>query len=59
MPFVLFFLAEYGALVLMSTLTTVLFLGGYILPLVSLDTLGVLPALTLALKSCISIFAFV
>jgi NADH:ubiquinone oxidoreductase subunit H len=31
-PFVSFFLAEYGSILLMSIITTVLFLGGYNLP---------------------------
>lgn len=31
-PFVFFFLAEYGNVILMSSATTILFLGGYILP---------------------------
>jgi len=31
-PFVAYFLAEYSSIVLMSTLTAVFFLGGYVLP---------------------------
>ena len=30
--FVFFFLAEYGSIVLMSTLTAILFFGGYNIP---------------------------
>lgn len=31
-PFVMFFLAEYASIILMSTLYSILFLGGYLLP---------------------------
>jgi NADH-ubiquinone oxidoreductase chain 1 len=32
LPFAFFFLAEYGFILLMSTLTSILFLGGYLIP---------------------------
>jgi NADH-ubiquinone oxidoreductase chain 1 len=37
--FVFFFLAEYSNIILISTLTTILFLGGYLLPGISLEGL--------------------
>lgn len=33
LSFAMFFLAEYGAMILISTFTTILFLGGYLIPL--------------------------
>jgi NADH-ubiquinone oxidoreductase chain 1 len=38
-PFVSFFLAEYGSILLMSVLTAILFLGGYNIPSVPLNSL--------------------
>jgi NADH-quinone oxidoreductase subunit H len=39
MPFALFFLAEYANMILMSAMATLLFLGGWLSPLASLDFL--------------------
>lgn len=58
--FVFFFLAEYCSIVLMSTLTAVLFLGGYVMPeIIVNDTFINLQAIVLALKTCLFAFAFV
>jgi len=38
-PFVSFFLAEYGSILLMSVLTTILFLGGYHFPTIPFSSL--------------------
>jgi len=60
MPFVLFFLAEYSSIVLMSALTAVLFLGSYNIPEVFVnDTFINIQAIVLALKTCLICFAFV
>jgi NADH-ubiquinone oxidoreductase chain 1 len=60
MPFVLFFLAEYCSLVLMSALTATFFLGGYGAPeLLSHATPVSLEAAVLAAKTCLGAFAFV
>ena len=60
MPFVLFFLAEYSSIVLMSALTATLFLGGWGMPEVWCnDTVVSVASVVLALKTCISCFAFV
>ena len=58
--FVFFFLAEYCSIVLMSTLTAILFFGGYIMPeLLVNDTFINLQSIVLALKTCIFCFLFV
>ena len=58
--FVFFFLAEYCSIVLISTLTAILFLGGYLLPeLVVNDTFINLQSIVLALKTCLFCFGFV
>jgi len=58
--FVFFFLAEYCSIVLMSTLTAVLFLGGYVMPEVLVnDTFINLQSIVLALKTCLFCFIFV
>lgn len=60
MPFVLFFLAEYSSIVLMSSLTAVLFLGGYNMPELFInDSFINLQAVVLALKTCLIAFFFV
>lgn len=64
-PFVFFFLAEYSSIVLFSTLTGILFLGGYNLPyfinyLLSLEDIWInIPAFFLGIKTCIFCFFFV
>jgi NADH-ubiquinone oxidoreductase chain 1 len=58
--FVFFFLAEYCSIVLMSTLTAILFFGGYLMPEVFVnDTFINLQAIILALKTCLFCFTFV
>jgi NADH-ubiquinone oxidoreductase chain 1 len=58
--FVFFFLAEYCSIVLMSTLTAILFFGGYLMPeLVVNDSFINLQAIVLALKTCLFCFTFV
>ena len=42
MSFALFFLAEYSNIILMSALTVILFLGGW-LPIINLGILKILP----------------
>lgn len=64
--FVFFFLAEYASIVLMSALTSILFLGGYLLPFNSLIgpidnglLSGLLSGITLGVKTCMIIFGFI
>jgi NADH-ubiquinone oxidoreductase chain 1 len=65
--FVLFFLAEYGSIVLISSLCSVLFLGGYLLPFHSLimnhiDNIaleGLISGVTLGVKTCLLVFTFI
>ena len=60
MIFVFFFLAEYCSIVLMSTFTAILFLGGYITPEVFVnDSFINLQSIILALKTCFFCFLFV
>ena len=59
MTFALFFLAEYSHIILMSLITVLLFLGGWLPPLDILP-LTLLPAsFWLALKTALLIFAFI
>jgi NADH-ubiquinone oxidoreductase chain 1 len=68
-PFVFFFLSEYSSIVLFSTLTSILFLGGYNLPsfFFSLpyplneisNNLVMIPGLVLGIKTCLICFTFV
>lgn len=61
-PFVLFFLAEYGSIILMSTLVCILFLGGYLVPFVgSIEnpTFLSMEGLALGLKVCVILFIFI
>ena len=58
--FVFFFLGEYCSIVLMSSLTAILFLGGYNLPELFInDTFINLQRVILGLKTCIFCFLFV
>jgi NADH-quinone oxidoreductase subunit H len=59
MPFALFFLGEYANMILMCTLTSILFLGGW-LPIIDIPMFEVLPGqFWLFLKVSILIFVFV
>jgi NADH-ubiquinone oxidoreductase chain 1 len=68
-PFVFFFLSEYSSIVLLSTLTSILFLGGYNLPafFFSLpfpfneisNNIIMIPGLVLGIKTCLICFMFV
>lgn len=60
MIFVFFFLAEYSSIVLMSTFTAILFLGGYNLPLLFTNSTFInLQSISLALKAVFFMFVFV
>lgn len=57
--FVLFFLGEYANMILMSAMTTILFLGGW-LPPFGLDFLNFVPGLVwFVLKVCLVLFFFI
>ena len=58
--FVFFFLAEYASIVLICIFTTTLFLGGYLVKLVSDYYIlqGLLDSLSLGMKTCFMIFLF-
>jgi NADH-ubiquinone oxidoreductase chain 1 len=60
-PFVMFFLAEYASIILMSSLFSILFLGGYLVPFVSFEnpTFLSLEALALGLKVCLLLFIYI
>jgi NADH-ubiquinone oxidoreductase chain 1 len=62
LPFAFFFLGEYGSMLLLSSLTSILFLGGYLPPFAI--NFGFLPAsivesLTLGVKSVAIFFFFI
>ena len=57
-PFAFFYLAEYGSILLMSTLTSIFFLGGYLVPF-GLSSNPFWQSLTLGLKSSLFFFIFV
>ena len=58
--FVFFFLAEYTSIVLFSSITAILFLGGYNMPnLIVNDTIFNIQSIILGLKTCIFCFMFV
>ena len=60
MIFVFFFLGEYCSIVLMSTLTAILFFGGYNMPELFInDTFINLQSIVLGLKTCAFCFLFV
>lgn len=59
-PFVFFFLGEYSSIVLLSTLSAILFMGGWLFPEVFInDTFINLQAIILGLKTCLFCFLFV
>ena len=58
--FVLFFLAEYSSIVIMSTLTSLLFLGGYNIPEIFVNnSIFSFTSVVLAIKTCFIAFFFV
>lgn len=57
LSFALFFLGEYANIMLMSALTTVLFLGGWLAPIKALDC--IYPPIWFALKTGFMVFVFV
>ena len=59
-PFVFFFLAEYSSIVLFSSITAILFLGGYHFPEIFVNnTVFSIQSIILGLKTCIFCFMFV
>jgi NADH-ubiquinone oxidoreductase chain 1 len=59
-PFVFFFLGEYSSIVLFSTITAILFLGGYNLPELFVNESFInIQSIILGLKTCIFCFMFV
>ena len=55
-----FFLAEYSSIVLFSTITAILFFGGYNMPYIFVnETFINLQSIILGLKTCLFCFAFV
>ena len=59
MAFALFFLGEYANMILMSAMTTVLFLGGW-LPPFGIEALAIVPAtIWFVLKVCAVLFFFI
>jgi NADH-ubiquinone oxidoreductase chain 1 len=58
--FVLFFLAEYSSIVLFSSITSILFFGGYNLPEIFInDTYLNIQSIVLGIKTCVFCFLFV
>jgi len=59
-PFVFFFLAEYSSIVLFSSITAILFLGGYNLPELFINNTYInLQSIVLGIKTCLFCFMFV
>ena len=57
MGFALFFLAEYSSMILMSVLTTLLFLGGWLL--LAVVNYSILDTVVLSLKTTLSLFFYI
>lgn len=58
--FVFFFLGEYCSIVLMSTLSAILFMGGWLMPeLFVNDTFFNIQSIILGIKTCLFCFLFV
>nr|YP_009440950.1 NADH dehydrogenase subunit 1 [Absidia glauca]AMA21257.1 NADH dehydrogenase subunit 1 [Absidia glauca] len=60
-PFVMFFLGEYASIILMSSLVSILFLGGYLVPFVSFEnpTFVSFEGLSLGLKTSLILFIYI
>jgi NADH-ubiquinone oxidoreductase chain 1 len=59
-PFVFFFLAEYSSIVLFSSITAILFLGGYNLPELFINNTYInIQSIILGIKTCLFCFMFV
>ena len=59
-PFVFFFLGEYTSIVLFSCITSILFLGGYLCPLIIInESIINLQSIILGIKTCLIAFLFV
>lgn len=60
-PFVMFFLGEYASIILMSTLVSILFLGGYLVPFVSFEnpTFVSFEGLSLGIKTSLIVFIYI
>ena len=59
-PFVLFFLSEYSSIVMFSSITAILFFGGYNLPeLFFNNSIINIQSIILGIKTCIFVFMFV
>jgi len=56
-PFVFFFLAEYGSIVFLSTLSSIIFLGGYLVP--GVESNGLISGLSLGFKASIILFIII
>ena len=62
LPFAYFFLAEYGSIILISTFTVILFLGGYHIPdfgIIPSDFMIWLQPIILGLKTSLILFLFI
>jgi NADH-ubiquinone oxidoreductase chain 1 len=60
MPFVIFFLAEYCSIVFISSLTAILFIGGYVIPEVFPNNTFInITSIIFAIKTCLILFYFV
>ncbi|CDH60564.1 nadh dehydrogenase subunit 1 [Lichtheimia corymbifera JMRC:FSU:9682] len=60
-PFVMFFLGEYASIILMSTLVSILFLGGYLVPFVPFEnpTFVSFEGLSLGIKTSLIVFIYI